>query len=67
MAEMKCLVSSLYRGYTTALCPEMDGYAPGVTTGFEVFYDETVSNVKVRTLALVKDTAFTRDRNMSAS
>jgi hypothetical protein len=47
MAEMKCLISSIYRQYSTALSPEMDGYAPGITSRFEVFYDTTVGNVKV--------------------
>jgi hypothetical protein len=47
MAEMKCLVSTIYRQYSTDLCPEMDGYAPGVTSRFEVFCDDTVGKVKV--------------------
>jgi hypothetical protein len=49
-AEMKCLVSSVYRKYSTDLCPEMESYAPGVTIRFEVFYDDTVGKVKVRNL-----------------
>ena len=47
MAEMKCLVSAIYREHSTDLCSEMEGYAPGVTSRFEVFCDDTVGKVKV--------------------
>lgn len=44
---MTTLVAAIYRRYETRIQPEFDGVSPGITSRFEVFYDETVGDVKV--------------------
>jgi hypothetical protein len=46
MAEM-ALVPSIYRAYTTRISPGFEGIAPGITSRFEVFTDETFAKTKV--------------------
>jgi hypothetical protein len=46
MAEM-ALVPSIYRKYTTQVASEFEGVAPGITSRFEVFTDETFNETKV--------------------
>lgn len=49
IAEM-ALVPSLYRKYTTKIKPGYEGAAPGITSRFEIFTDDTFSVMKVRFL-----------------
>jgi hypothetical protein len=46
MAEM-ALVPSIYKKYTTQVATNFEGVAPGITSRFEVFTDETFGEVKV--------------------
>jgi hypothetical protein len=46
MAEM-ALVPSIYRKYTTHISPHFEGAAPGITSRFEVFTDDTFDEMKV--------------------
>jgi hypothetical protein len=46
MAEM-ALVPSVYKKYTTQIATNFEGVAPGITSRFEVFSDETFGEVKV--------------------
>jgi hypothetical protein len=46
MAEM-ALVPSIYRKYTTFVSPKFEGVAPGITSRFEVFTDDTFDDVEV--------------------
>lgn len=47
MAEMTTLVAAIYRRYETRLKPEFEKVSPGITSRFEVFRDDTISDVKV--------------------
>ena len=47
MAEMTTLVAAIYRNYSTSLAPGLENVAPGVTSRFEVFHDDTYADVKV--------------------
>lgn len=47
MAEM-ALVPSIYRRFSTNIKPDFEGMAPGITSRFEVFTDETFAEMKVR-------------------
>ena len=47
MAEMTALATALYRKYTTELGEGSEQATPGVTSRFEVFYDDTFENVAV--------------------
>jgi hypothetical protein len=47
MAEM-AIVPAIYRQYSTSIHPDMAGVAPGITSRFEVFTDETFADSKVR-------------------
>ena len=55
LAEM-ALVPAIYRKYSTRITPGFEGITPGITSRFEVFYDETFSKMEVsqsfRTLAV---------------
>ncbi|KAH7153542.1 putative benzoate 4-monooxygenase cytochrome P450 [Dactylonectria macrodidyma] len=42
MAEMTTLLAAIYRTYTTAVQERQKGISPGITSRFEVFYDETL-------------------------
>jgi hypothetical protein len=53
MVEMTTLVAAVYRNYRTRVRKGMEDMSPGITSRFEVFYDETKSRVKV---SLVEDT-----------
>ncbi|KAH8883448.1 cytochrome P450 [Thozetella sp. PMI_491] len=46
MAEMTTLLAALYRKYTTAEQQRQKGVSPGITSRFEVFYDESFERVK---------------------
>ncbi|KAH7020341.1 putative benzoate 4-monooxygenase cytochrome P450 [Ilyonectria destructans] len=41
MAEMTTLLAAIYREYTTSGYERQKGVSPGITSRFEVFYDET--------------------------
>ncbi|KAJ6008670.1 hypothetical protein N7522_003686 [Penicillium canescens] len=43
MAEMTTLLAAIYRKYTTSGYEKQQGVSPGITSRFEVFYDETFS------------------------
>jgi hypothetical protein len=47
MAEMTTLLAALYRKYSTSGQERQKGASPGITSRFEVFYDETFDRVKV--------------------
>ncbi|RAO70267.1 uncharacterized protein BHQ10_006279 [Talaromyces amestolkiae] len=42
MAEMTTLLAAIYRTYTTSVYDRQKGISPGITSRFEVFYDETL-------------------------
>ncbi|KAH7120327.1 putative benzoate 4-monooxygenase cytochrome P450 [Dactylonectria estremocensis] len=42
MAEMTTLLAAIYRTYTTTVQERQKGISPGITSRFEVFYDETL-------------------------
>ncbi|KAJ5836014.1 cytochrome P450, partial [Penicillium robsamsonii] len=46
MAEMTTLLAALYRKYTTQIINDFDVISPGITSRFEVFYDEDCSGVR---------------------
>lgn len=46
MAEL-ALVPAIYRSYSTRIKPGFEGIAPGITSRFEVFTDETFAEMKV--------------------
>lgn len=41
MAEMTTLLAAIYRTYTTSVYDRQKEISPGITSRFEVFYDET--------------------------
>lgn len=47
MAEM-ALVPSLYRKYGSKIIPGSENTAPGITSRFEVFTDDTFAGIKAR-------------------
>jgi hypothetical protein len=47
MAEMTTLTAAVYRKYGTKVKAGTEDISPGITSRFEVFYDETKSHVKV--------------------
>lgn len=47
MAEMTTLLAAIYRDYTTSEYEKQKGVSPGITSRFEVFYDETLPKIKV--------------------
>jgi hypothetical protein len=49
MAEMTTLVSAVYRKYSTSIKSDFRDVAPGVTSRFEVFHDDTLEKVSVST------------------
>ena len=46
LAEM-VLVPSIYRRYSTRIKPGFEGITPGITSRFEIFYDETFEKMEV--------------------
>lgn len=51
MAEMTTLVAAVYRKYKTKVRAGMEDVSPGITSRFEVFYDETMAKMKVSLVA----------------
>ncbi|KAJ5650428.1 benzoate 4-monooxygenase cytochrome P450 [Penicillium longicatenatum] len=47
MAEMTTLLAAIYREYTTSEYEKQRGVSPGITSRFEVFYDETLPRMEV--------------------
>lgn len=47
MAEMTTLLTTLYMNYTTTEQERQKGASPGITSRFEVFYDEKFNRVSV--------------------
>ncbi|EQB57742.1 cytochrome P450 [Colletotrichum gloeosporioides Cg-14] len=45
MAEMTTLVAAIYRTYTTSVVPEFDDFSPGITSRFELFFDDQFTKV----------------------
>ena len=54
LAEM-ALVPAIYRRYSTKLKPGSEEVSPGITSRFEVFYDETFSKMEEHTCWIVFD------------
>jgi len=50
MAEMTTLTAAIYRVYRTKVAPGTESISPGITSRFEVFFDESKSEMKVRQL-----------------
>ena len=48
MVEMTILTAAIYRKYRTKVKKGTEDVSPGITSRFEVFYDETKPRVKVR-------------------
>lgn len=53
MAEMSTLLATLYRQYTTEPRGDFDAVSPGITSRFEVFFDERCSGMRVGFLGVV--------------
>ncbi|KAG9907931.1 putative P450 monooxygenase, partial [Aureobasidium melanogenum] len=49
MAEMTALTVGIYREYTTSIAPGFENKTPGITSRFEVFYDETFPEIAEHT------------------
>lgn len=47
MAEMTALVVAVYRDYSTSIAPGFEDKSPAITSRFELFYDETLSEIAV--------------------
>jgi hypothetical protein len=47
MAEMTTLLAAIYRRYTTSGYDRQKGISPGITSRFEVFYDESLPKFEV--------------------
>lgn len=47
MAEMTTLVAAIYRTYATSVVPEFDDFSPGITSRFELFFDDQFTKVMV--------------------
>jgi hypothetical protein len=63
MAEMTALVTAVYREYETTIAPGFDDKSPAITSRFELFYDETVSEIAVsRSSMYLKDRILTDDQ-----
>jgi hypothetical protein len=45
MAEMTTLVTAIYQRYSTSIKPGYEDVAPGITSRFEVFYDDNFEKV----------------------
>ena len=48
LAEM-ALVPAIYRRYSSKIKPGFEGVAPGITSRFELLYDETFDKVEEHT------------------
>lgn len=47
MAEMTTLLAAIYRRYTTSEYERQKKVSPGITSRFEVFYDESLPRFEV--------------------
>ena len=47
MAEMTTLTAAIYRKYETKVKAETESTSPGITSRFEIFYDESTPSMKV--------------------
>jgi hypothetical protein len=47
MAELTSLTAAIYRVYRTKVKPGTEDISPGITSRFEVFSDESKSEMKV--------------------
>ena len=47
MVEMTTLTAAVYRKYKTRVRKGMEDVSPGITSRFEVFFDETKARMKV--------------------
>ncbi|CAI7629697.1 unnamed protein product [Penicillium glandicola] len=47
MAEMTTLLAAVYRKYTTSEYDRQEGISPGITSRFEIFYDESLPKMEV--------------------
>jgi hypothetical protein len=47
MAEMTILTAAIYRAYRTRVRAGTEHTSPGITSRFEVFYDESMPLMKV--------------------
>lgn len=56
MAEMTTLLAALYRKYTTTEQERQKGISPGISSRFELFYDETCDRFEVREIMFLHDT-----------
>ncbi|THX67361.1 putative P450 monooxygenase [Aureobasidium pullulans] len=54
MAEMTALVVAVYRDYSTSIAPGFEDKSPAITSRFELFYDETVSEIAISNLSTWK-------------
>jgi hypothetical protein len=70
MAEMTTLLAAIYRKYTTNGHKRQNEASPGITSRFEVFYDETFPEVKVSASTLqgpeVPSLNVSNNRNINA-
>lgn len=48
MAEMTTLLGAVYRNYKTSIKKGFEGISPGITSRFEVFYDDRFLKMEVR-------------------
>ena len=48
MAEMTTLIATIYRTYRTGVRGGTENTSPGITSRFEVFYDEKMPKMKAR-------------------
>lgn len=48
MVEMTTLTAAIYRVYKTRVRHGTEDTSPGITSRFEVFYDETMPQMKVQ-------------------
>lgn len=54
MVEMTTLIAAIYRVYRTRAKLGTEDTSPGITSRFEVFYDETMPRMKVCSHLLAK-------------
>jgi hypothetical protein len=54
MAEMTTLTAAIYRMYRTRVKFGTEDTSPGITSRFEVFYDETMPRMRVRSSLTTK-------------
>lgn len=47
MAEMTTLTAAIYRTYNTRVNAGTEDISPGITSRFEVFYDENMKEMQV--------------------